>query len=352
MGKQEEADIGGVAALPVDDRSRLEAAAAWRMRIQTNPACEHEPEFLAWQADPLNRVAMNDTQEAWHAFDGHGAAPEVMALKRDALARAHRAASRRWVPRPGWAQAMAASVLIAIALGAGVIVLLRQPTTYSTEIGERRVVTLDDGSHLSLDSDTEVHVRYSRDTRELALERGRARFDVTHDSARPFVVTAGSQTITAVGTSFDVERIGTEVLVTLLEGHVVVSPAIIHSLPLAEPVVKPTPVSPLPVSLAAGQRLVAARDDHPVITETNLQTAAAWESGTLVFNDEAIIAAVARVNRYATKPIIVDPSVEGLRISGVFKAGDVSAFIEAVTNYFPVQATTGPNRQILLQRRS
>ena len=45
-------------------------------------------------------------------------------------------------------------------------------------------------------------------------------------------------------------------------------------------------------------------------------------------------------------------SVASLRMSGVFNAGDVSAFVSAVTSYLPVEATTTGENVILLQRRS
>jgi transmembrane sensor len=71
-----------------------------------------------------------------------------------------------------------------------------------------------------------------------------------------------------------------------------------------------------------------------------------------VFKDVTLAEAVERVNRYTGKPVMVDPSVAAIRISGVFNAGDVGSFVSAVTSYFPVQATTTSDSNILLQRRS
>ena len=78
----------------------------------------------------------------------------------------------------------------------------------------------------------------------------------------------------------------------------------------------------------------------------------AWEAGRLMLNNEPLSEAVERVNRYTNKPILVDPAIANLRVSGAFNAGDVSAFIEAITSYFPVEATTSPDNQIVLQKRS
>src|SRR3546814_1264895 len=76
---------------------------------------------------------------------------------------------------------------------------------YRTVLGERRVVTLADGSTVSLDAASEVRVAYSERARELALVRGQARFDVAHDPRRPFAVQARDQRVVATGTAFNVD---------------------------------------------------------------------------------------------------------------------------------------------------
>src|SRR3546814_3917007 len=91
---------------------------------------------------------------------------------------------------------------------------------YRTVLGERRVVTLADGSTVSLDAASEVRVAYSERARELALVRGQARFDVAHDPRRPFAVQARDQRVVATGTAFNVDLFGPQVLITLIEGHV------------------------------------------------------------------------------------------------------------------------------------
>ena len=48
------------------------------------------------------------------------------------------------------------------------------------------------------------------------LLSGQARFDVAHDAARPFSVHAGGQTVVATGTAFNVDLLGPQVLVTLI----------------------------------------------------------------------------------------------------------------------------------------
>ncbi len=327
------------------DRERLEAAASWRIRIAEQPQLAQAQEFLDWLGDPDNQEAFVRTSATWNTFDDHLASPQILAIRRDALNRARRSSLQAVLPNRRRALAIAASFALVVLAIFGSWQWLQPPSAYATGIGERRVVTLEDGSRISLDSDTAVRVHYRKDARELVLLQGRARFDVAHDITRPFTVAAGHETVVAVGTSFDVERLDNKVFVTLIEGHVVVKTDQGASRDLTTQQAKP-------VSLIAGQQLVAARDVKPLITLASLPVATAWESGRLILNNEPLDEAVERVNRYTNKPLQVDPAVANLRVSGVFNAGDVTAFVDAITSYFPVQASTSADDQIVLQKRS
>jgi len=330
-------------ALPAAHRDRMESAATWHLRLRKDPSLEHSSDYLQWMADIENSRAFKAVDEGWSTIGDLGVAPQILDWRQAALRRARRAGARHW-RSSGMMPRLAAALAVVIMLGGGALYyLLRQPTAYVTDVGERRTIALPDGSRISLDSATEVRVRYTKTARALTLERGRARFDVASDLARPFTVTAGTETIVAVGTSFNVEKLGSKVLVTLLQGHVVIRSA--------GPV--PFRQADMPaVSLNTGEELIASADLKPAIVPANVQAATAWEAGHLVFRDETLAEAVARINRYTEHPITVDPSVASLRISGVFNAGDVASFVSAVTSYFPLQATTTPDNRVLLQRRT
>ena len=335
--------------LSPDQQQRLEEAADWRLRLARDPSLDSSAEYLHWRSDPHNASAGAAVGKGWSAIGTLDTAPEVLELRRQALARMRYANARRWNPR-NIRLGAAAAVLVASVIGASGFYLYRSglipyfnTDSYRTDIGERRIVALPDGSRISMDSDTRVSVRYLKNARSITLERGRSRFDVAHDSTRPFTVTAGPQTVEAVGTSFDVERLQSTVLVTLIQGQVVIKRA--STATGAGP-------AESPIELKAGEELVVASNVRPAIVAADPQVARAWEAGRLLFRDEPLGDAVARVNRYTTHPVLIDPSIASIRFSGVFNAGDVDSFVSAVTSYFPVQASATETNSILLQPRS
>ena len=87
----------------------------------------------------------------------------------------------------------------------------------------RRAVTLDDGTRVYLDVASIIDVRFDATRRDVTLVQGRALFDAAHDSMRPFVVTVGTDRVTAFGTVFQIDRAPSEVVVTLAQGAVTVT---------------------------------------------------------------------------------------------------------------------------------
>ena len=339
--------------LSADERHRLEQAADWRLKLMRDPSLANSDEYLRWCADPYNARARQAVLKAWSSVGAMETTPEMLALRHQALVRLREAGASRKKTRRWMAGAAAALLVLAGGLTWPYLhewssnnIAWLDTASYKTDIGERRIVALPDGSRISMDSDTSVRVTYQRTARSITLDRGRSRFDVTHDPNRPFTVTAGQQTVVAIGTSFDVERLQSSVLVTLIQGQVVIKDV--------QPVVTQKTIGPAEGSIAlkAGEELVVAQNVRPAIVATDLQVARAWESGRLLFRDEPLGDAVARVNRYTSHPVEIDPLIASIRVSGVFNAGDVASFVSAVTSYFPVQAVTTDTNNILLQPRS
>jgi transmembrane sensor len=196
---------------------------------------------------------------------------------------------------------------------------MSRPVQYATDRGEQEVATLDDGSRISLNTDTALAVRYDEDVREVRLDHGEAMFEVAPNARRPFIVRAGPKTVRALGTSFIVRRTGSDVAVVLIDGRVAVDDT------------RPRPARRAPVILDPGERLTTVTGSLASIDRPSLDAATAWRRGQAVFDDARLAEAVAEVNRYGGPQIVIeDPRVASLRVSGVFATNDTAEFARAV----------------------
>ena len=95
-----------------------------------------------------------------------------------------------------------------------------------TGMGENLVISLPDGSTITLNADSQLKypARFDGHAREVALQ-GEAYFDVTHDSLKSFIVRTGKVSTTDLGTKFNVSAYpsDTTITVSLDEGKVEVA---------------------------------------------------------------------------------------------------------------------------------
>jgi transmembrane sensor len=339
---------GSDASEPTD---RLAQATDWFVRLRAEDAdIEDLTRFRHWvEENPENATAYARVKQSWAAVGDQASTPEIMLGRRDALEDAQRAARGRWdSSRPTWmrpaAVAAVACVLLVVASVVGAWVWWSRANTgvYITGVGERRTLTLADGSVVTLDARSRIQVRYRDRERLIDLDQGQARFDVAKDPARPFRVRAGRETVLALGTQFNVELVADDLLVTLIEGRVAVMPE--AASPKAEPVAQ--------IDLTAGEGLKVRQDGRRIrLPKVDIARVTAWQSGKLFFDNEPLASAAERINRYAREQIQVDASAADVTVSGVFNAGDARAFVEAITAYFPVKAEQTPGAALRLSAR-
>lgn len=78
-------------------------------------------------------------------------------------------------------------------------------TTVITNNGERKVITIQDGTRLTLNAGSTLYVYNDfSTTRRVDLVDGEVFFEVTKDPQRPFVIKSNEMTISVLGTSFNV----------------------------------------------------------------------------------------------------------------------------------------------------
>ena len=305
------------------DEQALDAAAGWHARLGSGRATARERlDFDAWiDAAPEHRKAWIETQRAWALVGDLADHP--------ALAQARRGArkpnwSRVWVPG-----AIAACLTAAVALGF-TWRALTPPSMgpadraqvasidYMTPVGRVSRITLADGTAVTLDADSAMTAAFDGKERRVTLSRGRAHFQVAHDAAHPFVVTAQGRSVTALGTVFDVDLEPSAMTVTLLEGKVAVRDLAARQ-DKRQAILKP------------GERLVAPSQGAWSQRAVDADQATRWMSGDLVFDERDLGLVAAELNRYSSRKLVVaDARLARMPVSGVFRAGDPEALAEGL----------------------
>lgn len=312
----------------------------WVVRMHSDQVTsEDERLFTAWLgADPAHGEAYDRHNKLWAGLGALRHDPEIMEALvdlREAAARPH-GPSRRGL--------LAASVA-----GGGLIVggwlaseALFGTKAYATEVGEQQRVVLDDGSTVTLNTDSAIRVRFEKDARKIWLDRGQAYFAVARD-ARPFRVFVGEDELRGTGSAFDVRRQGDAARVTLEEGAVEVYRG-------AD---KTAAAVPPALVLKPGEQAVVAEAQVARIATVDARGVGAWRFGRLVLDADPLSSAVAEINRYNTRQIVIaDPGLNDLPLNGVFQTGKPEAFVEALTAAFPVEVRSQDAETIYLQRRT
>jgi transmembrane sensor len=347
------------------ETAATDQAATWFARQRgARPWSEADAtEFAAWlKADPAHTMAWTEYERLWGRLETVRDNPKVLAIREQARWKANRQARLRNRWRVG--AALAASVLIGVGawrvLKDSEILAFRPPSLAqtsavntaapalirdaSTEIGERSLLVLADGSKVTLNTTSAVRADYSGRERRVTLVKGEAFFDVAKDPARPFIVAAGSRQVIAVGTAFDVRLQDRQLQVTLVEGKVRV---ITTSVPATDTNVPAQPVSV--VNLEAGSALVALDDGGERIEKLDTGRATSWRTGKLIFEGERLADVVTEMNRYSREQLVIaDSSLEGRKVSGVFEPTNGAAFAKALEAYGIARATRQSATTIVL----
>jgi transmembrane sensor len=343
-----------------------EAAARWHERLQHEPVPERlRVAFSRWMdRAPEHRAAYEAVDRVWRFAKSMAHDPRILELRHETALRLTRKASQqpRWM---GWA----AAATILVVLGGALLYTQRarllhgsdgsrMAGVYETAVGERLSVTLEDGSRVTLNTDSVLRPAFDAHERRVVLERGQALFEVAKDTVHPFVVETAQRRFVAVGTAFDVRIDGERVQVTMLEGTVRVerSGSVETASLFMADASNAMPVRAAPqavvATITAGEQLTVLdeRQDRIQVAEPDRVTS--WRRGQVIFEDSRLADAVAEINRYSSVKIELAKGTLGdLRISGAFATGRPTVFVEAMTAYFPVDATNVDDDTVLLSPR-
>ncbi|WP_258807293.1 FecR domain-containing protein [Pseudidiomarina sp. CB1] len=222
---------------------------------------------------------------------------------------------------------------------------LEQTRLFNTKVGEVSHIRLDDGSQVSLNTDSAIRVTMRSDERHIELLNGEAFFDVAKDANRPFVVATEEQQITVLGTAFNVrQRSDEKVLkVAVIEGRVAVKRRAKATSP--EPTAQANAVDPSGSDVAEQFLLagdIGAFSDHSKVIQQQqfeqAQVSQTWRRGIVRFDDAPLKNVIKELNRYRQRKIALQgSSVEDLKISGVFHLKNGDAILNAIAATLPVQ---------------
>jgi transmembrane sensor len=220
-----------------------------------------------------------------------------------------------------------------------------------TSVGEHRMMSLADGSIIHLNTNSFVSVDFSDTRRDVHLLRGEAHFEVAHDENRPFVVKAANNTVTAVGTAFNVQITSAnkfELLVT--DGKVLVKDKQ-QSQQISNSTESSNALDGLGELMIAGQKAVIGQQsiEQLTLSSEQIQTDLAWQQGMLVFHGEPLAHALKEISRYTSINFtLADKQVKQQRVAGYFKAGDIQGLLFALENNFNIVYIKRDDQTIVL----
>jgi transmembrane sensor len=224
---------------------------------------------------------------------------------------------------------IALAALVLLASGA---FLFRHPTFLQGATGQSaanryradetsRRIALADGSVVTLASHSIVRVRLAPQTRLIALEKGEAYFEVAHDEGRPFIVASGGGHVRAVGTEFDVHRIGASSVVTVTHGVVRV---------FGENEEKA-------LQLVRGQQVRYVKDHNEQRLQfgstriVNGDEETSWKKGFLTFTGMPLRDVLDRVNQHSRQTIkLSDPVLGEMPIFATLKVGETEGLLALI----------------------
>ncbi|MFZ4289579.1 FecR domain-containing protein [Variovorax sp. HJSM1_2] len=299
----------------------LHAAAQWLVRLHSGEAnaADHAA-FEGWRnAHPAHQQAWQRAERLSQKF---GAVPAQLGVP--VLARQQRS-NRRAALRT---LAVLGSVAPAAWLGWRMAPWAPWSADHHTATGERREITLADGSRVLLDTASAVSVKFDSGLRTLVLRAGAVLITTAADPGpqhRPFVVETVQGRLRALGTRFMVRQehdaAHSPVRLSVTEGAVEVTlrgaatPALV--LPAGQQTVL-TPQGAAPAQAAAPEALT-------------------WTAGVLYADNMRLVDFCAELSRYRPGLLHCTTEVAELRISGAFQLQDTDYVLAMLASTLPVQ---------------
>lgn len=194
-----------------------------------------------------------------------------------------------------------------------------------TGVGERRTVTLGDGTTVALNTSSAIEVCFTSTERRVRIVSGELLVTTSIDRAgRPFVVEAAQGDLQPLGTRFAVRQQTDSSRVDVFEGAVAIRP---HD--------APTVGRPMRI-LRAGERAhftrKAVTEPQPVSDNT-----IAWTDGMLVASNMRLCDFLAELSRHRPGHLSCESTIADLRVSGSYPLADTGRILDVLRTTLPVE---------------
>jgi transmembrane sensor len=305
--------------MPTDEAGDIAMqAASWHARLDA-PDMDWDA-FGAWlDADPAHRETYDAIALLDAAIDDHretiAAALPANDIDDDRPAATPR---RRWWIGGGMAATAAIAAMIAPQM---MTATAETMVAYRTGPTETRTIDLKDGSHILLDRNSRLALADGASPR-VEMQGGAAYFDVRHDPSRAFQIEAGDYEVRDIGTKFDLVMAPQRLGVAVSEGKLTVAPR-----------------SGEGTAIVAGQRIdVATATGEARVAPVATASVGSWRHGQLVYQDTPLTLVAVDLSRYVGGPVVADPAIGDLRLSGVLAISDGAGLIQQIEALLPVKA--------------
>ena len=346
------------------DRLAAETAALWLARQDRGLSTDETREFERWIADDRRHAAeFARLSAAWLDLE----CAKTMSQFAEAARRLDESTRRRPFNfrrlRVGAAAAAAALLCWFAAERRPIASPPAAPParmTYQLVPSEGRRTILADGSVVHARDGARVEVEYTAAERRIRLVHGEAHFNVSHDPARPFIVSAGRITVRAVGTIFDVRMDSSAIRVVVTNGKVRIGDAVNGAAlakfaPREQAASPPDPGSGLLTAGHCATIPVETDSGSPgeprvdAITPFEVEQALAWQDARFVFNRTTLEDAARAFNLHCPRKLAIgDPSLNGKLLGGTFRADNVDGFVRVLEEGANVRAERRGDGSIIL----
>lgn len=223
------------------------------------------------------------------------------------------------------------SLLVLLGVGGTSWQLWQSPTgvglrsDYHTGTGEQRMVRLDDGSQLQLNTASAVQIAFNTQQRLLHLNQGEIAITTAKDAQqRPFLVATREGILRALGTEFSVRQWENQTQLTV-QKHAV------------EVTLNANPQQILRVPEGQTLRFSAqAFEPLRALTPGDIS----WTSGLLSVSNRRLAEVIAEVARYRHGMLSCDASAADLRVSGTFPLQDTDRLLRVLAQTLPIKIQT------------